>query len=357
MVAYYFTADKIGDWTGGGSVTFHEREALKSISPSIYTFNNLEDYQPALGERKDPWTLDDRVSENVSTLSYMPDLAHFYAGTWTRTIERLRDTSPNIKISYTCAAHDKDLSREEHERLGQSFNYPHLTNPKLWEEYLEGYLDADLLIVPSINSRNIMRKYGRRKPIEVIPHGCNIPQEEPEKLPEEFRVGYMGAIGPDKGLIYLIRAWRELGYKDATLVLAGSFSKSNYMEDMWRAFGGGKVEFLGWVDNIKDFYDNISLYVQPSVSEGFGLEVIEAMAHGRPVICSVGAGAHDSVPEAWKFDIRDVGCLAHKIDLVKNGLKLVNGDFLKEWKKKVVDHSWDKIKERYVQAWKKLLEK
>jgi len=44
------------------------------------------------------------------------------------------------------------------------------------------------------------------KRVEVIPHGTTIPKEV-KPLPSDYTVGYLGALGPDKGVLYLILAW------------------------------------------------------------------------------------------------------------------------------------------------------
>ena len=48
-----------------------------------------------------------------------------------------------------------------------------------------------------------------------------------------------------------------------------------------RHVGGGNIYLRGAVEDVSEVYDNCSLFVQPSASEGFGIEVLEAMAHGR----------------------------------------------------------------------------
>jgi glycosyltransferase involved in cell wall biosynthesis len=216
-------------------------------------------------------------------------------------------------VTYTAAAHSIEESKREHNELGIPYNYPHLTDPALWNRYVQGYLDADVLVCPSHHSAEVMRGFGARNRIEVIPHGCRIP-EEVHPLPRTFTVGYLGAAGPDKGLRYLFAAWKKLNYRDAVLKIGGRDSTTGYMQQLWNAFGGGNVQFCGWQENAEDFYGSLSCYVQPSVSEGFGMEVIEAMACGRNVICSKGAGASDAVSSLWIYDARNVDRLAYLIN-------------------------------------------
>ncbi len=108
---------------------------------------------------------------------------------------------------------------------------------------------------------------------------------------------------------------------------------------------------MGWVDDTSSFYDRISLYVQPSATEGFGLEILEAMAHGRLAIASEGAGAVDLALS--RFPVGDVSRLAELIDSFKkdaNNLRVM-GERARE---KAQDFTWDKVREMYKQVWRSM---
>jgi len=306
--ALYITADAIGTATGGGSVTYHESRFL-----SRFFGSEIEIWQ--FPEAARPWGADDVAAQRLAERpEYKPDLAHFYAGSFTRTVQILKRRG--TKIVYTAAAHDIGVSREEHEKLGLPFDYPHLTDPDQWDAYVRGYLLADVVICPSLYSQATMIGYGCEE-VTVIPHG--IAELPPLKLaPSRFSVAYLGQPGPDKGLIYLLQAWKQLNYHDATLTIAGYGTE--HLLGLVRSAGGGNIYLRGRVDDIADVYNNCRLYVQPSASEGFGIEVLEAMAHGRPVVCSKGAGAVDVVRDSDAVHAqcavvpaRDAGALANAI--------------------------------------------
>lgn len=348
----YITADRIGEKTGGGIVTYHERDAL--ISLGVTSSISIDHTKPP----KDPFAQDAEMLDRIKWLTITGKenwkIAHCYAGCLTNTVKFLKQTG--CKVTYTAAAHSIEISRQEHEKLGIPFDYPHLNNPELWKQYLGGYLEADVLICPSTHSAKIMREYGRTGRIEVIPHGVELPKEI-APYPDKFTVGYLGAIGPDKGVRYLLEAWKKLNYKDAQLVIAGRDSTSPFMQYLTANFGYANVNLAGWVNNISDFYNSISCYVQCSASEGFGIEVLEAMAHGRPTLCSVGAGAADTVPTSWTFPACDSDALASAIDKAKNAISIQRDKNLlaRIWIENTTDFTWDKIKQRYVDLWKSLL--
>lgn len=349
----YITADRVGTQTGGGSVTAHEASALATFAEQrndhVLTAS-IDHAQPF----KNPFEQDQEILGWVKDTCRheTPVLAHCYAGCLTETIAYLK--SLGCKVVYTAAAHNVGLSMQEHQKLGVPFEYPHLTEPKLWRQYLKGYQEADVLVCPSIHSADIMRVYDCKQRIEVIPHGCHLP-ETTKPLPVTFTVGYLGSFGCDKGVRYLLKAWRKLAYKDAILMLGGRDSTSSWVQHLIATYGGGNVWCRGWIENVSDFYDDCSLYVQPSVTEGFGMEVLEAMAHGRAVVCSVGVGASDLLELDSCYPPMDVDVLCERIDRWHRRHKVGLEGGLMHNRSQASSFTWDKIHARYQNLWKEVL--
>lgn len=347
MTNLFITADRIGTPTGGGRVTKEESDALRSLGPcEVWEREELGSF---VGD--EPWRWDASAELMLHKKHIRSvELAQLYAGTFTGIVEVLKRRG--ARISYTCAAHDIATSRREHEKFGIPYAeyYPHLCQPDLWARYSAGYFAADVLIAPSTYSARVLREQEAKNRIEVVPHGVDLP-ETIAPLPKRFTVGYLGAYGPDKGVVYLLQAWKKLNYSDATLVLAGKDSKSEFVLRMVEQYGGGNIVLLGWVNNVSDFYNNLSLYVQPSVTEGFGCEVLEGMAHGRPVLCSRGAGAADVVPEPFRFAPANVGEL---VSAIRAFHKLDWQTIDPGWQEEAKKYTWDKIRQRYIAIWKEL---
>jgi len=112
------------------------------------------------------------------------------------------------------------------------------------------------------------------------------------RLPENF-IFYTGNHKPHKNLARLLDAYAHLPEtirEDFPLILTGSISReARVLRERAAAM---KIEnhfcFTGWVDeqDLPGLYNLASLVVQPSMYEGFGLAPLEAMACGRPVVCS-----------------------------------------------------------------------
>lgn len=352
MPNLYLTQDKIGTPTGGGAVTFHEYRALESLGEKTYPFDSN-----IVPVSHDPFKSDENYQSlmRANSSGLVGRLAHVYAGCFTKTVGELQ--TRGFKVSYTAAAHDIAESRKEFDDQGIGGHFPqHLIEPGLWAQYVSGYKAADLVICPSELSQRCMESYGCTN-VTVIPHGCDLPAKT-SPFPKRFTVGYLGQAGPDKGLRYLFEAWKKLNLKDGLLLIAG-----NNIEQalpLWRKYGGGNVQFMGFVKSVSELYDRVSVYVQPSVTEGFGIEVLEAMAHGKPVIVSEGAGAadvlkvDDSLSDCY-LSPRDVSGLAERIDGWRQCTKETLEERGRVFRVTAENYSWDKVEKMYAAAWKQLL--
>jgi len=128
----------------------------------------------------------------------------------------------------------------------------------------------------------------------------------------------VGTLQPRKNYVRLIRAFanlksQTLGPETPQLVIAGG--RGWLYEDIFAEAEkhGQSVRILGFVDEVDlpALYRNAALFVFPSLYEGFGLPVLEAMSCGVPVVCSNAS----SLPEvagdaAWLVDPFDIKGLA-----------------------------------------------
>jgi len=120
---------------------------------------------------------------------------------------------------------------------------------------------------------------------------------------------YVGGISPNKNLATLIRAFARSVARSqgAQLLLVGDYLsdgfKGNYAELkalVAELKVGCQVVFTGFVpdEELCRLYNTCTLFVMPSLDEGFGLPAIEAMACGRPVIVSSGNSLEEVVADA-----------------------------------------------------------
>jgi glycosyltransferase involved in cell wall biosynthesis len=160
----------------------------------------------------------------------------------------------------------------------------------------EAAAGADLVIAVSAFTASQIEEYlhvpGSR--IRIIHHGV-IRRPIPD-LPREKIALCVGAIQRRKNQAMLIRAFRALP-EDWTLVLAGShgYEAAEAIGEVAASPAKDRIRITGYLtdDEIGDWYARASIFAFPSLDEGFGMPVLEAMAAGIPVI----AGNRSALPE------------------------------------------------------------
>ncbi|MFN0091889.1 MAG: glycosyltransferase family 4 protein [Acidimicrobiales bacterium] len=109
----------------------------------------------------------------------------------------------------------------------------------------------------------------------------------------------VGTIEPRKNLPALIDAFRRLGRRDLDLVLVGPLG---WGPDVRPLLAGleGQVRLLGWrpADERDALYAAAAVFCYPSLLEGFGLPVLEALAQAAPVVTSAGAATEEAAGAA-----------------------------------------------------------
>jgi glycosyltransferase involved in cell wall biosynthesis len=106
---------------------------------------------------------------------------------------------------------------------------------------------------------------------------------------EDFMLGVVGTLKPAKGHAYLIDALGILlsKYSDITLLIIGDGpSKAELMRHVEQRKLERNVKFLGERTDVKYLLGLMDVFVMPSVSEGLGLAILEAMYFGLPVVAS-----------------------------------------------------------------------
>ncbi len=137
---------------------------------------------------------------------------------------------------------------------------------------------------------NLLNVESRR--IRVIPHGVHIPPRARERAREKF-VLFVGALQARKNTKRLVEAFESLP-EPWRLTLAGAPSGYRAGEILNRIEASParkRIEVTGYVsrERLDDLYARASIFAFPSLDEGFGIPVLEAMAWGVPVITSNGS--------------------------------------------------------------------
>lgn len=133
-----------------------------------------------------------------------------------------------------------------------------------------------------------------------------------------FRVVYMAYSTPLKGLHYLLEAWSSLSLPRADLVLVGGYGdmplelKQRYAAQIEK---DASITWVGSENAPEKHYQSASVFIFPSLTEGFGRVTLEAMACGVPVITTENArGIVEDGKTGFVVPIRNASALREKIE-------------------------------------------
>ena len=183
--------------------------------------------------------------------------------------------------------------------------YPFLALERL------AYAMEDAVIVVSEAQAAFLEDAERlpRRKMVVIGHGIDA-GFAPALRPLERRVpglptfdpllGAVGRLSPEKGHGVLLKALPGIfaAFPHAGLVLAGDGPSRAELEEESRRLGiAERVAFLGFRRDVPALLGAIDLFVQPSIYEGFGISLLEAMAAGLPIVASRVGGIPEVVED------------------------------------------------------------
>jgi glycosyltransferase involved in cell wall biosynthesis len=172
--------------------------------------------------------------------------------------------------------------------------------------------------------------------------------QETEQLPPYFL--YVGTIQPRKNIKFMIYAFSQFikSHQEYQLIIAG---KMGWLSDdvipYVNSLGLNKsVLFPGFVTDKKknSLYKNATAYILPSLYEGFGIPLLEAMSHSCPVIASFKSSLPEVGGEACLyFDPNNPSDLIEKMEFVTD--KKMRSDLIKKGLQRTKIFSWAKTGE------------
>lgn len=178
--------------------------------------------------------------------------------------------------------------------------------------------------------RDILTSYSiSPERVTVIPHGVDgrfYPRTDGESTGILARYGLrpgflfsVGRLNERKNITRLLEAYACLRRRGATLPLVIGGKPDGGVESGQRASEATDVRWMGLIPNedLPAFYSGAAAFIYPSLFEGFGLPVLEAMACGTPVVTSDRAALPELATDAALLvDPEDVGALADAMERV-----------------------------------------
>lgn len=221
---------------------------------------------------------------------------------------------------------------------------------KLGEKIAVKY--ASEIIVLSSNLKNYFKDVYNRDTV-YIPNGINKPRIRTAQiikkwgLKKDNYVLFLGRIVPEKGIQYLIDAFKKTK-DDKKLVIAGGASDTySFMNSLQeKAKDDKRIIFTGFVQGqtLEELYSNAYIYVLPSDLEGMPISLLEAMSYNNCCLVS-------SIPECTEV-VEDKAITFEKSNIMSLYLKLQNlfnrQDIVKKYKSNAGDYickkyNWDEV--------------
>ena len=226
---------------------------------------------------------------------------------------------------------------------------------------------ADELIVLSEGNRKYFKDmYGRNA--TLIPNGVEKPELREAKLILE-RYGlkkrsyilFLARIVPEKGLHYLIEAFKDIETDKKLCIVGGTSHSGEYVEQVVKmAEDDPRIMFLGFQQGaaLEELFSNAYLYVLPSDVEGMPISLLEAMSYGNCCVVSDIVENADVVEDKGvTFEKSNVKSLEKELKNLLEDERIVN--MLKAESREFITrkYNWDEVVEKTIQLYEKGPEK
>lgn len=339
----------------GHQVTCYNRKG-HHVSGSEYDNDRLSDYKGV--KLKPVWTLDKKglaamtssVSASIKAAFGKYDIVHFHAEGPCAML-----WLPKL-FGKRCIATIHGLDHQRSKWGGFASKYI-----KFGEKVAVKY--ADEIIVLSNGVQDYFQSTYNRT-TRFIPNGVNRPViREPQLIKEKFGLEknsyilFLGRIVPEKGLQYLIEAFKQVNTHKKLVIAGGASDTNGFMnkiKDM--AKEDNRIIFTGFVQGemLEELYSNAYAYTLPSDLEGMPLSLLEAMSYGNCCLVSdIDECAEVVEDKAVVFKKSDVDNLIKKLQYLCD-----NPEQVECYKNAAADficqkYSWDDVVDRTVDLYHK----
>jgi glycosyltransferase involved in cell wall biosynthesis len=219
---------------------------------------------------------------------------------------------------------------------------------------------SDLIIAVSAFTARQVEELLRVEPskIRVIPHGARPALTPSGTISRETIILSVGAIQRRKNIVRLIEAFEQTA-PEWRLVLAGSFGfdSAEALQRIERSSRKRDIQVLGYVSDseLEDLYQRASLLAFPSLDEGFGMPILDAMARGLPVLTSnISAMPEVSGDAALLVDPTDVNAIADGLQRLSSDSAL-RDTLIRRGLARTKEFTWEKSVESTWRVYQELM--
>lgn len=221
---------------------------------------------------------------------------------------------------------------------------------------------SDYIVLPSYFAKKTFIDKGYRESKLLVNHFyANTKKfKKTFKRDDKFRVLFCGTVEPRKGIHYLLEAFEKLKLENAELWIIGSLDylkNDKLFKKFIDKFNSENIVFFDSINSNKlaDYFSQCSVLVLPSISDGFGLVVIQAMSCNLPVIVSDNTGAKDIIKDGYNgfvVETRNINLISEKIKYFYKNPKKIKDMGNNAFKTVKDNYTWD----AYGNRWQKILD-
>lgn len=222
---------------------------------------------------------------------------------------------------------------------------------------------ADEIIVLSEGVQKYFKHIYGRKTV-FIPNGVNKPVlREPQLIKKKFGLDkdsyilFLGRLVPEKGISYLIKAFKQIDTDKKLVIAGGSSDTDEFFHELKKlAKNDERIIFTGFVQGqlLEELYSNAYMYALPSDLEGMPLSLLEAMSYGNCCVVSDIAECAEVVEnkavtfqkgnvEELKDKLQDLCDYPEQVQLYKNSAS----DFICQ------KYNWDDVVDRTIDLYQR----
>ena len=300
-------------------------------------------------------SLDRRVRRRLRSMTHFSGVYAYEDGaadTFREAKQHGLPTLYDLPIGYWRAARDLLIEEAEREPEWSSTLIGNDDSPAKTARKDEELALADTVYVASsFTLRTLSSAPAFRAKVEVIPYGAPPrPQNAPARTQRDptgpLRAIFVGSLGQRKGLSYLFRACRALGRGvELTVIGTPPLLHCPVLEQALK-----QVRWIPSCPHAQVLTEMAAhdVFVFPSLFEGFGLVLLEAMAMGLPILTTshtAGPDLIDDGREGFIVPIRSAEAIAEKLELLRSNRTLA-GEMGKKATRRAAAFTWASYEER-----------
>lgn len=245
------------------------------------------------------WMAISEIKKNIKHIK--PDIIHVH-GTRAGSVGRLAAIGLRIPVIYT-----EHLWTKNYRLSSRVANLLQMIG--LW--FLDMFTDLNIAVSQAVKDFMVESQISRPSKITVIYNGIE-PSKKKAKIfsQDSITLGTVGTLNFQKGIQYLIQAMPQIikEFPQTKLVIVGEGTFKDHLKKIVTKMKLGKyITFTGFIKDIEDEMVKFDIYVQPSISESFGLAIIQAMSLGIPIVATNTGGIPEVVTTGKSGILVEIG--------------------------------------------------